>query len=220
MLVWLSFALAGLRTLSVRSLQKHWTKQTLCTHLEASMKLRVSNTNVGCFIIKSQTFQVRLGNTTSSIIVFLILVLFLIISMASLTSLIIQTRICSCWAAQSQWKPKASDYLPVSITDCHIELHSNQPKTPLSLGKTILSLTFQAIVSCALAFQTNNSSHISPAWHIVGVAVAIAFAACFSGIFLRHSYPNAATIIEKTGCASAAIAFFLMTSIFLPSNIS
>lgn len=159
-------------------------------------------------------------HTTASIFVFLLLFLFLIISMASLTSLIIQTRSYSCSVAQSQWKPQASDYLPVFITDCHIELHSYQPKTPLSLGKTILSFTFQAIVSFALAFQNSTSSHISPALHIVGVAMAIAFAACFSGIFLRHSYPSAANIIQKIGCVSAVIGFYLMTSTFLPSNSS
>lgn len=140
--------------------------------------------------------------------------------MASLKSLIIQTRSYTCRVAQRQWTPQASDYLPVFITDCHIELHSYQPKTPLSLGKTILSLTFQAIVSFALAFQNSTSSHISSALLIVGVAMAIAFAACFSGIFLRDSYPNAANIIDKVGCVSAVIGFYLMTSTFLPNNSS
>lgn len=173
-----------------------------------------------CFIIKEEwhTYRVLKWNATASIFVFLLLFLFLIISMASLTSLIIQNRSYSCRVAQSRWKPQPLEYLPDFITDCHIESHSYQPKTPLSLGKTILSLTFQAIVSFALAFQNSTSSHIFPALHIVGVAMAVAFAACLSGIFLGHSYRNAANIIEKIGCVSAVIGFYLMTSTFLPSN--
>lgn len=136
------------------------------------------------------------------------------------------TKIMSYRVLESWWSwsgHQAGDCLPIYLHGCQIEVQSYQSKAPLSLGKTVLGLTFQAIVSLTLASnpgqpdQDQDQPHLL-ALHMVGVAMVIAFAACFSSIFLTRAYPRAASLIEKIGSVSAALGFFLMTSIFL-SNI-
>ncbi|CAB4264869.1 unnamed protein product [Prunus armeniaca] len=130
------------------------------------------------------------------------------------------TRIMSYRVLESWWSwsgHQAGDCLPIYLHGCQIEVQSYQSKAPLSLGKTVLGLTFQAIVGLTLASnpgqpdQDQDQPHLL-ALHMVGVAMVIAFAACFSAIFLTRAYPRAASLIEKIGSVSAALGFFLMTT--------
>ncbi|KAM1277225.1 hypothetical protein ACFX13_030356 [Malus domestica] len=108
----------------------------------------------------------------------------------------------------------------------------------ISLGKMVLSLAFQAVVALVLSPQsfplsspssssTTTTSRAGQAdesqprhpllFNIFGVAMVFAFAGSFSGIFQRvHGNHGAAAILGNIGNVSAAIGFFLITSIFLP----
>ncbi|TQD86065.1 hypothetical protein C1H46_028376 [Malus baccata] len=112
------------------------------------------------------------------------------------------------------------------------------PADYMSLGKTILSLSFQTVVALALPSQSSPSSSSSSSsttttnragqaeesqpphsllFHILGVVMAFAFAGSFSGIVQRvRGNHRAATILENTGYVSAVIGFFLIINIFLP----
>ncbi|CAB4264868.1 unnamed protein product [Prunus armeniaca] len=99
---------------------------------------------------------------------------------------------------------------------------SPAPQAPLSLGKTILNLSFQA----ALTLATQNSLSSGQAQEqppllplkIANVSFVIAFAASFTGIFLQHASPRAAKIVEIIGSFVTAMGFFVMTSLFLSGN--
>ncbi|WJZ81359.1 hypothetical protein VitviT2T_001205 [Vitis vinifera] len=97
-------------------------------------------------------------------------------------------------------------------------------ETSANLGKTVVSLTFQAGLGLLAPSLQNSSpaeqSH-SP-WnplHVVEVAMVIGFAASFMGILLRHSCPVMASKMEKTGYLSAALGFFAMMTLFLPQKV-
>ncbi|KAJ9709469.1 hypothetical protein PVL29_001107 [Vitis rotundifolia] len=97
-------------------------------------------------------------------------------------------------------------------------------ETSVNLGKTIVSLTFQAGVGL-LAPSLQNSSPAEPShspWsplHVVELAMVIGFAASFMGILLRHTCPAMARKMEKTGYLSAALGFFAMMTLFLPQKV-
>ncbi|KAM1473485.1 hypothetical protein ACFX2I_029613 [Malus domestica] len=108
----------------------------------------------------------------------------------------------------------------------------------ISLRKMVLSLAFQAVVALVLSPQSFPLSSLSSSsttttnragladesqprhpliFNIFGVAMVFAFAGSFSGIFQRvHGNHRAAAILGNIGNVSAAIGFFLITSIFLP----
>ncbi|WRX13893.1 hypothetical protein QQP08_006380 [Theobroma cacao] len=119
---------------------------------------------------------------------------------------------------QNEWRSQALDCIPLSINSLEIEMQSYQPRPPVSLGKTILSLSFQIVVALALSSSMGQAHHVLPI-DIVKISMIMAFAASFSGIFLRSSYPKMANIIENIGSLIAAVGFFKMTSIFLPGNL-
>ncbi|EOY01534.1 Ileal sodium/bile acid cotransporter, putative [Theobroma cacao] len=122
------------------------------------------------------------------------------------------------YTASYQWRSQALDCIPLSINSLEIEMQSYQPRPPVSLGKTILSLSFQIVVALALSSSMGQTHHVLPI-DIVKISMIMAFAASFSGIFLRSSYPKMANIIENIGSLIAAVGFFIMTSIFLPGNL-
>lgn len=101
----------------------------------------------------------------------------------------------------SQRRSRALDDLPVYISAIDMEMQTSPaPQAPLSLGKTILNLSFQA----ALTLATQNSSSSGQAQEqppllplkIANASFVIAFAASFTGIFLQHASPRAAKIVE------------------------
>ena len=89
-------------------------------------------------------------------------------------------------------------------------------ETSVNLGKTIVSLTFQAGVGL-LAPSLQNSS--PGPLHVVELAMVIGFAASFMGILLCHTCPAMARKMEKTGYLSAALGFFAMMTLFLPQKV-
>ncbi|XVE91701.1 hypothetical protein REPUB_Repub01dG0033400 [Reevesia pubescens] len=118
----------------------------------------------------------------------------------------------------SQWRSQALDYLPLHINSFEIEMQSHQPRPSVCLAKTIMSLTFQVVVASAQSSSMGQAhNHLLPI-DIVKISMIMGFAASFSGIFLRSSYPRIASIIENIGSLIAAIGFFILTSILLPQN--
>ncbi|VVA24226.1 PREDICTED: Ileal sodium/bile acid cotransporter [Prunus dulcis] len=114
----------------------------------------------------------------------------------------------------SQRRSRAVDDLPVYISAIDMEMQTSPaPQAPLSFGKTILNLSFQA----ALTLATQNSSSLGQAQEqppllplkIANVSFVIAFAASFTGIFLQHASPRAAKIVEIIGSFLTAMGFFL-----------
>ncbi|OMO72209.1 hypothetical protein COLO4_27768 [Corchorus olitorius] len=130
----------------------------------------------------------------------------------------IRMRFCSA-TPQSQRTSQALDSPPLYMNCFELEMQSYQQRpNSANLGKTIMSLTFQVVV--ALALSMGQSHHQLLSIQIVKVSMIMAFAASFSGIFLRNSYPKSARIVENTGSIAAAVGFFIMTSIFLPVKFS
>ncbi|KAJ1412063.1 hypothetical protein SESBI_20703 [Sesbania bispinosa] len=105
-----------------------------------------------------------------------------------------------------------SNLLPLYANGIEIEKQDYLPDPvtvrTLTLPTKIISLTFQA----ALGYQTISTSQ--PQSPILGAAMAIAFAASFSVMFIKHSYPRLAAIVEKIGHLSFALVFFLMIRAF------
>ncbi|KAL6349842.1 hypothetical protein AAG906_001729 [Vitis piasezkii] len=98
-------------------------------------------------------------------------------------------------------------------------------ETSANLGKTIVSMTFQAGVGLVVPLSLQNSSPAEQSHtprsplHVVQLAMVIGFVASFMGILLRHTCPVMASKMEKTGYLSAALGFFLMMSLFLPDKV-
>ncbi|XWS34250.1 hypothetical protein CRYUN_Cryun21dG0024100 [Craigia yunnanensis] len=120
------------------------------------------------------------------------------------------------YSASQQWRSQPLLYL----NSFEIEMQSYQPRPSVSLGKTIMSLTFQVVVALALSSSMGQDDHHLLPIHIVNISMIMAFAASFSGIFLRGSYPRTASIIENIGSLIAAVGFFIMSSLFLPENFT
>ncbi|XVE91700.1 hypothetical protein REPUB_Repub01dG0033300 [Reevesia pubescens] len=105
--------------------------------------------------------------------------------------------------------------LTTLINSFEIEMQSYQPRPSVSLAKTIMSLTFQVVVALAQSSSMGQAhNHLFPI-DIVKISMIIGFAASFSEIFLRSSYPRIASIIENIGSLIAAVGFFILTTIFL-----
>ncbi|KAK9275509.1 hypothetical protein L1049_022776 [Liquidambar formosana] len=99
------------------------------------------------------------------------------------------------------------------------------PTPPVNLGKTFLSLTYQAAASLMVSYyQSSLSPSMLPSsssgfhvpLHFVEIALVIGFAASLMGVLLRDAYPVKASIIERTGSVFAASGFFMMMVNFLP----
>ncbi|XP_022146444.1 uncharacterized protein LOC111015658 [Momordica charantia] len=83
-----------------------------------------------------------------------------------------------------------SDCLPICI-----RMQRPPPaKSSQSLGKTILGLTFQAVL--ALFISLPSSPPQLPTL-LFGAAVLISFAVSFAGLFLQTAYPRMALLFEK-----------------------
>ncbi|KAI4314032.1 hypothetical protein L6164_026975 [Bauhinia variegata] len=120
------------------------------------------------------------------------------------------TRIRCISAYQNQ---ELNHLLPLYVSAIEMETSSFPPKNPLNLAKIVTSMTFQAALGM---FQTMYSSgQFQDEPPNLGVVMVIGFAASFSGMFLRHSYPRLANIIDKIGNLAFAICFFLMAKAFL-----
>ncbi|KAK9950045.1 hypothetical protein M0R45_005551 [Rubus argutus] len=87
------------------------------------------------------------------------------------------------------------------------------------LEKTVISLTFQALISLTVAGQPPNLGDQLHHLHIFGMVMLSAFAFSFSAILLDRAYPGACAprILEKMGYLFAALGFYLITGIFLPN---
>ncbi|KAK9950024.1 hypothetical protein M0R45_005530 [Rubus argutus] len=87
------------------------------------------------------------------------------------------------------------------------------------LEKTVISLTFQALISLTVAGQPPNLGDQLHHLHIFGMLMLSAFAFSFSAILLDRAYPGACAprILEKMGYLFAALGFYLITGIFLPN---
>lgn len=133
------------------------------------------------------------------------------------------------------WRSQSADHLPLYINDHYLsEMQRIQTKdNRFSLGKTIISLTFQAVAGLAMAFRSSLSSSTSSSTgqsqeedvssvvplDVVGVVMVIAFAAAFSGVFLKQAYPRAAYFFDMIGSLFVANGFFVMTSILIPKTL-
>ena len=94
-----------------------------------------------------------------------------------------------------------------------------------NLGKTIVTLTFQAGVSLVIPLSLQIPSpaeQFYTPWtlYVLLLALVIAFAASFMGILLRDTCPLMASKMEKAGCLSLALGFFVMMSMFLPHKVT
>ncbi|XWS23035.1 hypothetical protein CRYUN_Cryun29cG0086800 [Craigia yunnanensis] len=118
----------------------------------------------------------------------------------------------------SQWRSQRLNGLYLNYFE--IEMQSYQPRPSVSLGKTIMSLTLQVVVALVLSSSKGQDDHHLLSIPTVIISMVMAFAASFSGILLRGSYPKTASIIENIGSLIAAVGFFIMTSIFLPENFT
>jgi hypothetical protein len=96
-----------------------------------------------------------------------------------------------------------------------------QQQPQLCLEKTVISLTFQAVIGLTIADKPPNPVQLHHL-HIFGMAMLFAFASSFSAILLKRAYPRtrAPRILEKMGYLFAAFGFYLITSIFLPNNFT
>ncbi|KAB1994415.1 hypothetical protein ES319_D13G097400v1, partial [Gossypium barbadense] len=105
------------------------------------------------------------------------------------------TRIRCCSAAGSWGASPICNY--INCFEIEMQSHHQQPRpNSLSLGKTIMSLEFQAVFVLALSSSTEQADH----HHLL--------------------LPWIASIIGNTASVIAAIGFFIMSSIFLPGNFT
>lgn len=126
------------------------------------------------------------------------------------------------WIADHTWQ--RSRGLPVHRNDNHYRTHQHmqmQQQPQLCLEKTVISLTFQAVIGLTIADKPPNPVQLHHL-HIFGMAMLFAFASSFSAILLKRAYPRtrAPRILEKMGYLFAAFGFYLITSIFLPNNFT
>lgn len=127
------------------------------------------------------------------------------------------------WIADHTWQ--RSRGLPVHRNDNQYRTHQHmqmQQQPQLSLEKTVISLTFQAVIGLTIAGQPPNLGDKLYHLYIFGVVMLLAFASSFSAILLKRAYPTtrALRILEKMGYLFAALGFYLITSIFLPNNFT
>lgn len=106
-----------------------------------------------------------------------------------------------------------SEHLPLYLNAIEIEKQDYLPRSPFTIPTKIVSLTFQA----ALGYQAMSTSHYQPS--ILGASMVIAFAASFSALFIKYSYPRLAAIVEKIGYLSFALSFFLMSQVFFSGTL-
>lgn len=128
------------------------------------------------------------------------------------------------WIADHTWQ--RSRGLPVHHNDNHYRTHQHmqmQQQPQLRLEKTVISLTFQAVIALTIAGKPSNLGdqqlhHL----HIFGMVMLFAFASSFSAILLKRAYArtSAPRILEKMGYLFAALGFYLITSIYLPNNFT
>ncbi|KAK9950053.1 hypothetical protein M0R45_005559 [Rubus argutus] len=132
-------------------------------------------------------------------------------------------RALSChWIADHTWQ--RSWGLPVHCNDNHYRTQHMESRQQPQLGweKTIISLTFQAVIGLTLAGQPPDGGNQLHHLHIFGTVILFAFASSFSAILVNRVYPRtrAASILEKMGYLSVAFGFYLITSIFLPNHFT
>lgn len=114
------------------------------------------------------------------------------------------------------WSTTASDRLPVftrPTTQRPLRPPNNNNTCHKNLGKTILSLTFQAVL--ALFISTPTSSHHPLLIPLFGASVFISFAVSFAAIFLQSAYPRIARLFEKIGALLAAIGVCITATLLL-----
>ncbi|MBA0874909.1 hypothetical protein Goshw_023778 [Gossypium schwendimanii] len=129
------------------------------------------------------------------------------------------TRIRCCSAAGSLGASPICNY--INSFEIEMQSHHRQPRpNSLSLGKTIMSLAFQAVFALALSSSTEQADHHHLLLPWSAASMVMAFAASFSWIFFHTSHPRIASIIGNTASVIAALGFFIMSSIFLPGNLT
>lgn len=104
-----------------------------------------------------------------------------------------------------------SDCLPICITMLQSP-QATPSSSPQNLGKTILGLTFQAILALFISSPTSSPPFLT---HLFGGAVLISFAVSFAALFLQNSFPRIAHLFEKIGALFAAIGVCIIASFLL-----
>ncbi|KAA0050246.1 putative Ileal sodium/bile acid cotransporter [Cucumis melo var. makuwa] len=106
--------------------------------------------------------------------------------------------------------------LPICIT-MQRPSPANSSKTENNVGKTILGLTFQAVLAL---FITSPNSSPPLLTHLFAAAVLISFAVSFAGIFLQNGFPRIALLFEKIGALIAAIGVCIVASLLIHQNFA
>ncbi|CAK9311433.1 unnamed protein product [Citrullus colocynthis] len=89
---------------------------------------------------------------------------------------------------------------------------ANSSETQNNLGKTILGLTFQAVLALFISTPSSSPPFLT---HLFGAAVLISFAVSFAGLFLQNAFPRTALLFEKIGALIAAIGVCIIASLLL-----
>ncbi|KAG6601930.1 hypothetical protein SDJN03_07163, partial [Cucurbita argyrosperma subsp. sororia] len=95
---------------------------------------------------------------------------------------------------------------PLEFQSINIKMHSPRPQpanSPRNLGKTILNLTFQAILALSISAPTPSSSPLPTV--LFRAAMFISFQVSFAGVFLKNVFPRIALLLEKLGALFLAI---------------